>query len=623
MTERPIRAAGDLALIVDLPGLAEVLALAAALRADPPAGVVDIVPASRTVLLTFREAAGVRAGRVAVEALLAGPLAGGSGGAGSGSGSSAAGRAEAAIEIPTIYDGPDLAELEALLGLSREAIVAAHAGSAWRAAFGGFAPGFAYLTGGDPVLRVPRLASPRTAVPAGSVAIAGEFSAVYPGESPGGWRLLGRTDARLFDAARDPAALIAPGDAVRFVPVREFVRVAGPSAGSTAASSKMSTEAHVALTVIRPGMHALVQDLGRPGAAAVGVTASGAMDRAALARANRAVGNTEGAAAIEALNGGVELRAERQTTVAVAGAECAIAVLGAEAGAPARPYEPGAAIELAPGERLRLGPATAGLRAYIAVRGGIAGNAELGSLAHDSLSGLGAPPLVAGQGIATGDAAAARDLDPDQELGPDQEPRPEPEPLPAPGEATVLRFVAGPRDDWFDAPSRERLRAQEWEVTAESNRIGIRLGAPPGGAALTRERAGELATEGTVRGALQVPPSGLPVLFLADHPVTGGYPVIGVVVDADLDLAGQLRPGDAVSFEEVDPERIPRRARRVAAPERPETVRFSIEVDGRRHALALPFALAAALDRQIAAGNDSDLLALLQPIVEELATSNR
>ncbi|WP_427871141.1 carboxyltransferase domain-containing protein [Leucobacter luti] len=622
MTGQPIRPVGDLALIVDLPGLEAVLALAAGLRSAPPAGVVDIVPAARTVLLTFRDAAGVRAGKSAVESLLARSTAEAGDGPRSSSGGARDGRTP--IEIPTVYDGPDLAELEAIVGLSREGIVAAHAGSEWRAAFGGFAPGFAYLTGGDPVLRVPRLASPRTAVPAGSVAIAGEFSAVYPGESPGGWRLLGRTDARLFDPSRDPAALIAPGDLVRFVPVREFVRVGAPGAGSTATPAAHTAQAtQPALTVMHPGMRALVQDLGRPGAAAVGVTASGAMDRAALARANRAVGNAEGAAAIEALNGGVELRAERRTTVAVAGAECAIAVLGAEAGAPARPSAPGAAIELAPGERLRLGPATAGLRAYIAVRGGIAGNAELGSLAHDSLSGLGAPPLAAGQGIAAGDAAAAPDPEPGPDPDPGPEPLPEPEPLPAPGEATVLRFVAGPRDDWFDVPSRERLRAQEWEVTAESNRIGIRLGAPPGGAALTRERAGELATEGTVRGALQVPPSGLPVLFLADHPVTGGYPVIGVVVDADLDLAGQLRPGDAVRFEEVDPARIPRRARRAAAPERPETVRFSIEVDGRRHALALPFALAAALERQLAAENDRDLLALLRPIVEELATSNR
>ena len=122
-----------------------------------------------------------------------------------------------ATEIAVSYDGPDLDEVARLTGLTAAEVIAAHTATPWRVAFGGFAPGFAYLTGGDPRLRVPRRGVPRTSVPAGAVALAGEFSAVYPQSSPGGWQLIGRTDTVMFDPARDPAALLRPGDRVRFV----------------------------------------------------------------------------------------------------------------------------------------------------------------------------------------------------------------------------------------------------------------------------------------------------------------------------------------------------------------------------------------------------------------------
>jgi KipI family sensor histidine kinase inhibitor len=124
------------------------------------------------------------------------------------------------IEIPVTYDGPDLADVTSHTGLSEDEIVAAHTGTPWTVAFGGFAPGFAYLVGGDERLVVPRRESPRTSVPAGSVGLAGEFSGVYPRSSPGGWQLIGRTDAVMFDVDRDPPALLAPGAHVRFVESR-------------------------------------------------------------------------------------------------------------------------------------------------------------------------------------------------------------------------------------------------------------------------------------------------------------------------------------------------------------------------------------------------------------------
>jgi KipI family sensor histidine kinase inhibitor len=191
---------GDHALLVELAHLDEVLGYYAALSADPPAGVVDIVPAARTVLVTID---GTDLDSLARTLRTVKPL----------DGTSTAGDL---IEIPVVYDGEDLADLAALLGCEVAELIERHTADEWTVAFCGFAPGFGYLTGkGD--WDIPRRKSPRTKVPAGSVALAGEFSGVYPRESPGGWQLLGRTALKTFDQDRDPAALFHPGRRVRFL----------------------------------------------------------------------------------------------------------------------------------------------------------------------------------------------------------------------------------------------------------------------------------------------------------------------------------------------------------------------------------------------------------------------
>ena len=205
---------GEHAVLVELDGLEEVLALDEAVRAATSAGhaafadVVDVVPAARTLLLVVREGTDVSPVRAALAALPLGDLAG-----------STAGPATpgADTEIAVHYEGPDLDQVCTLTGLDREAVVAAHTRTPWRVAFAGFAPGFAYLTGGDPRLQVPRRAEPRTSVPPGSVALAGGYSAVYPRSSPGGWQLIGHTDVTVWDVDRDPPALLRPGAVVRFV----------------------------------------------------------------------------------------------------------------------------------------------------------------------------------------------------------------------------------------------------------------------------------------------------------------------------------------------------------------------------------------------------------------------
>jgi biotin-dependent carboxylase-like uncharacterized protein len=277
----------------------------------------------------------------------------------------------------------------------------------------------------------------------------------------------------------------------------------------------------MSLTVVRAGPLTTVQDLGRPGHAHLGVPRSGAADRPALRRANRMVGNAEDAAGLEATLLGVTVRLADARWVAVTGA-------AAELRADGRPVR--SPVRLAAGATLSVGRATRGLRSYLAVGGGIAVPAVLGSRATDRLSGLGPAPLADGDTLPLGRPPA----------GPGA-PEDEPE-LPA---EPTLRLRPGPRDDWFAGTGP--LSAGPYTVGTDSDRIGLRLDGP----ALTRTRPEELPSEGLVLGALQVPADGRPVLFLADHPTTGGYPVVGVVHPDDVPLAAQARPGARLRFQVV------------------------------------------------------------------------
>ncbi|WP_458690917.1 5-oxoprolinase subunit C family protein [Nocardia tengchongensis] len=285
-----------------------------------------------------------------------------------------------------------------------------------------------------------------------------------------------------------------------------------------------------ALRVDRVGPLATIQDLGRPGWFDSGVGAAGAADRASLRLANRLVGNAEGAAGIEVLLGGLELLAQRHVTVAVTGASAPVTVDD-------RPMGTASVLEIEEGQRLRLGFAASGLRSYVAVRGGIEVSPVLGSRSRDTLSGIGPEPLRAGDVLPVGPPPRAL-------------PIVDVAPVPALGnDLLTVRAVPGPRADWFtDAAA---LFAGEWTVSPDTDRIGARLDRRRG-PALQHCVAIELPTEGMALGSVQVPPSGQPVVFLADHPITGGYPVIAVVVDADVDTVAQARPGQALRFRRIE-----------------------------------------------------------------------
>jgi biotin-dependent carboxylase-like uncharacterized protein len=278
--------------------------------------------------------------------------------------------------------------------------------------------------------------------------------------------------------------------------------------------------------VLRAGPLTTVQDLGRRGWAHLGVPRSGAADLASLRLANRLVGNLEGAAALEVTVGGLQLRAVADLTIAVTGATCPITI--DDVRSPAR-----AVLPLAAGATLRLGPATAGVRAYLAVRGGVDVPPVLGSRSTDTLSGLGPAVLVDGQVLAVGSQTAGW---PVVAIAPGAEPS---------VQTVRLATIAGPRDDALAPGGRELLGGTTWRVSEDSDRVGLRLDGPP----LPMLELAERPSEGVTGGAIQVPPGGRPVLFLADHPVTGGYPVVAVVRAAEVDRAGQLRPGQGVEFD--------------------------------------------------------------------------
>lgn len=288
----------------------------------------------------------------------------------------------------------------------------------------------------------------------------------------------------------------------------------------------------MSLVVEHPGLLSLVEDGGRPGLGHLGVSASGAFDRAALRQVNVLLGNNPGAAAIEVLGGGLRLRAETSHIVAVTGGVGPFTVDGVQ-------VTHGRAVSMLAGQRLELGTITAGIRAYVGVSGGLVAGRELGSASTDTLAGLGPAPLSTDDVLTTDTTRPTPDLEDVPSLF-------------AGGDVTV-DVILGPRDDWFTGGAVRRLLDSAWQVGSASDRVGIRLTGP----VLDRRHPDELPSEPCLRGSIQVASDGQPIVFGPDHPVTGGYPVIAVVVDAHTDRLGQVRPGQTLRFARRAVDRVP------------------------------------------------------------------
>ncbi|WP_307786204.1 biotin-dependent carboxyltransferase family protein [Rathayibacter sp. SD072] len=285
----------------------------------------------------------------------------------------------------------------------------------------------------------------------------------------------------------------------------------------------------MSLHVLDPGALALVEDRGRPGSAAIGVGRSGAMDAGALRLGNRLLGNPVDAAGLELLGAGFTASADRDVWISLTGADGAASIDG-------RTVDRVLPVLLPAGGVLRLGPLRAGVRRTLTVRGGVDVPQVLGSRSRDTLAGLGPEPVGAGDVLGVGPSAGpVAPLDW--------------WPFDAPGRDAVLDVHPGPRLDRVPPGTWRALLETPWRVGSAADRVGLRLTGMP----LATAGGGELPSEGMLHGSVQLPPSGLPVVFGPDHPVTGGYPVVAVVDSGALDLLAQLAPGAAVRFRAVAP----------------------------------------------------------------------
>jgi antagonist of KipI len=527
LTEYPrVRPVGDTALTVEFGDSvdarmnASVRALDRHLAEHPWPGMIESVPTYRSLLVTYdpsqtsfvamAEACRARAGLTA-GSLAPGPLR----------------------TIPTVYggdDGPDLAEVAAACDLSEDEVIRLHTSQEFAAFMLGFMPGFAYLGSLPEALALPRRATPRLHVPAGSVAIAGRQTGIYPRSSPGGWRLIGRTRARLFDPYAEPATLIAPGDRVRFVRVPELTADEGrPTLSPTKASPSV--------LVAAPGLLTTVQAAARRGHRRLGVAGAGPLDATAHAAANRAVGNTASEAALEVTLVGPALRFLRSSRVAIAGGDLGAFLERSDLGAWEIPL--GHAFLARPDNVLRFRERRAGCRAYVAFAGGIDAPFVLGSRSTDLSGGFGGHEgraLRAGDLLSLGThdgGRAVTAVPPAYELA-----------------VATLRVVLGPQDEHFTPETMRRFLAETYSLGVESDRVGCRLK----GTAITAAGPSEIVSDGMVPGSVQVPPDGRPIVALAEGPTTGGYPKIATVIRADLDRLAQLVPGEGrVRFLAVEP----------------------------------------------------------------------
>jgi antagonist of KipI len=437
----------------------------------------------------------------------------------------------------------------------------------------GFIAGFAYLGPLPAPLEMPRRPTPRVRVPAGSVAVAGRQTGIYPVALPGGWNLIGRTSIRLFDPLGDPPCLIQAGDRVRFVRVDELPPPEPPRPSPPRTSPP-------AVEVLQAGLLTTVQDEGRLGWWRAGVSGSGAMDGPALRAANQLVGNPPGAAGLECTVAGPHLRFLVTTHFAVTGGDLSPVLQRDDLGA--WPVPPGAPVLARAGNVLSFGGRRSGCRAYVGLAGGIDVPLMLGSRSTDLAAGFGgmdgralrAGDLVClgrqgkGGSGGTGESPQLEERAPRGRPAPPLEERArmaarlhyvEPRqrdlamlgPHSARADDVTVRVVLGPQDDHFPAHALTAFLGEAYALAPESDRVGCRLRGPR----LEHRGAAEIVTDGMVPGCVQVPPDGQPIVMMAGGPTTGGYPKIATVVSGDLPALAQLLPGEGrVRFRPVSVE---------------------------------------------------------------------
>jgi KipI family sensor histidine kinase inhibitor len=467
------------------------------------------------------------------------------------------------VELPTCYGGefgPDLPFVAEHTTLSEAEVIRLHSETPYHVHMIGFTAGFAYLGGLPESLQTPRLPSPRTKTPRGAVGIGGSQTGAYSAETPGGWRLIGRTPVPLFDPAQEPPTPMIAGDTVRFVAIsreeydrldREYWgeksrepraesperREPGGGAGGTG-----TLVSRPGFEVVRAGLLTTVQDRGRFGSQQFGVTVSGAMDELALRVGNILVGNPQGAAGLEISLLGPQVRLLTDVVLAVTGAEM-------EADLDGEPVPGYQAILARAGQTLDIRHCRQGMRAYLCVGGGIEVPLRLGSRSTSLAAGFGGldgRPLRDGDTVRVGPllgslGRVAGRRAPERWRHPFTVPQ-------------TVRVVFGPQEDAFTDAGKRTLLESSYAVSPSSDRMGCRLEGP----AIEHAGAADIISDWIPLGGIQVPGNGKPIILLADRQTTGGYTKIATVVGADIPKLAQLRPGDSVRFQAVTVEEAQR-----------------------------------------------------------------
>ncbi len=454
------------------------------------------------------------------------------------------------VRIPTVYGGPygpDLPFVAEHAGLGEAEVIRLHSQPLYHVYMIGFTAGFAYLGGLPERLHTPRLSSPRIKTPKGSVAVGGSQTGAYPAETPGGWRIIGRTSLELFDPSREVPTPMVPGDLVQFVPIteQEYLRAASrePSRGMNGIDQGGTRLGYPLgalgsrdlIEVLRPGLLTTVQDRGRIGYQKFGVPVSGAVDEVALRVGNILVGNPQGAAGLELTALGPQLRFLAGAVVALSGAE----VEGDLDGRRVPWYQ---SFLVRAGQVLDLRTCARGVRAYLAMAGGIDVPAVLGSRSTCLVAGFGGfrgRALLAGDVLRVGaPPASPGDL---CGRGVPEEWRPR-DTSPA-----TIRVVLGPQDDAFTAEGCRTFLESTYRVSPHADRMGSRLDGP----LIAHRASADLISDWVPLGGIQVPGDGKPIILLADRQTTGGYPKIATAIGPDVPLAAQRRPGDLLRFRAV------------------------------------------------------------------------
>ncbi|HKK17439.1 MAG TPA: 5-oxoprolinase/urea amidolyase family protein [Opitutales bacterium] len=441
------------------------------------------------------------------------------------------------IDVPVVYNGPDLKEVAKQTGLGAGEVIQLHSDPIYTVRMSGFTPGFPYLDGLDERLHLPRKKSPRKRIKAGSVAIGGSHAGIYSVGSPGGWHLLGHTELELFNptgakgANPDPERIFrfAPGDRLRFRAVEAGRSRKGRDVGGRQLSDREKpagggTPTIPCLKVVSPGSGLSLQDAGRGGWLRYGVPRGGAIDRRAMRAANKLLGNRPNAPVLEILLQGAKLKVLQDTWIALAGADSCPAL-------PAR-----TAREFKAGEVIEFAAKADGLFAYLAVPGGFAADRWFGSVSVDLRNGLGkavkrGDELISGKKKPNASTeGVARRLLGEEEGG-------------VHGPEHTFQLLPGPQFEAFSRKARETLVKSDWIVSDQSDRTGYRLEGPK------LEVPDAIPSEPVLPGSFQVPGRGLPIVTMVDGPTVGGYPKIAVLQDADRDRLAQCAPGSKLRFQ--------------------------------------------------------------------------